>query len=775
MILPLLTACVPGTEPRTASDWVGRGDELRAQGDATGAIAAYRQAVKLEPESIMAHLRLAQTMEETGELQESIMEYLRCIKLDPKLPTPYYALGSLLAEQEMDPVFAATCVETGLELDPDVGSYIPRASQLAATCVNKGVFLAQAEDYPAAIGYLELARLLDPQLALAEKNLAAAYNNYGVFLGRQGDLSAAKRNFEYALETDPALKEAYNNLGVALGIEGRLQDAMEQFQHAIDIDPRFADAWNNMGVALAATGRFSQAQSHFAQALALATASDAYLARIPKIRANLDLVMRLLAGEPIDVSDTFTFEGYFGSPTMETDLHSFYELNQRQIEELITARQEQQCLEGMTTLQCQLECLGACAYNVATGCWECAAGEAEWPAHGVIKDYHYSGLLLLQVGERSELVDISGDMVLRFVATSRDEAEVFMEQASVRTSPDLDGDGVCETLETNATGRGTVNLRSGRIELLNHVSGTVKISSARSQQFNLSFPETGFYDFDSGVIYLTSAIFSWDLAFLTPAHIGICFSKVAEERGLKILDEKNRERLSAEWQKEYSNWEKQAISKADLTAECASGTDVTAVECVVKVKPVGMELLPFGQDTFDQHEKHKHIMQAGEDIMKDLGWVMFASDVGSVVSKGKLFKVATPQAEDVAESIRKLWKNYLQRFHCELWVTYDVEVYRRYTRFRCQDGKWVAELLWQEPEQNWTRARYLAHVAGSCNVLLGLQERQTIEEATRLAQSRAEDLAREIHQQLGRSCPQSIALPQELLVQNMIHARKTSR
>lgn len=772
MLALLLPGCLPGGEPGTASGWLERGDELRASGDVVGAIAAYQEALKLEPESVLAHLKLARALEQTGDREQSIAEYLRCIDLDPKLAAPFYALGFLLAREGIDPVLAASCVERGLEVDPNIGNYIPEASQLALTCINKGVSLAQAHNYPGAIGYLELARLLAPGFTPAEDDLAAAYNNYGLLLGGRGDILGARRSFEQAIRIDPGLEEAYSNLGVVLGMEGDLQGAREQFQHAIDIDPGFVDAWNNMGVVLAAMGKLPQAQGSFAQALSLATSSEVYAHRIPRVEANLEAVTRSLAGEQVDVSALFSFEGYFGSPAVELDLHTFYGINRQQIEELVAAGQERQCQEGMTALECQLGCYGTCALDPTTGCWECLAGEMKWSDEGILRDYQYSGLLLLQIDQRSQLEQIAGEMVLRFVPRTESEAQVDMEQAWLRTVIDLDGDGVFEVLQATATGQGTLDLRSGRMELANHVQGVVEISSAEVERFSLSFMETGFYDFQSGQIYLASEIFYYNLASLTAAPIGVCLSKVAEERGLKVLDERNREQLRAQWEKQYLDWEKEAIAKADLAGECQPPERVTTVECVVRVKTVGMELLPFGFDTVDEYEKYKHVMQAGEEIMGALGWVIFASDVGSAVSKGKLFKIATPQAGDAAGMIWKAFKDYLEAFHRELWVTYEVQVYRRYLRFRCQNGQWIGELVWQEPEERWTKGNYLAHITGSGDELLAVQGKARIERAKELIQSRAEELAREIYHRVNENCPQGVSLPGEILVPQVIDARK---
>ena len=69
-----------------------------------------------------------------------------------------------------------------------------------------------------------------------------AYNNLGVDLRSQGDLSEAVACFQRALDIDPNYKEAYLNLGLALRAQGNMEEAVIQIRHAIRIDPGYPEA-----------------------------------------------------------------------------------------------------------------------------------------------------------------------------------------------------------------------------------------------------------------------------------------------------------------------------------------------------------------------------------------------------------------------------------------------------------------------------------------------------------------------------------------------------
>ena len=63
------------------------------RGDATNAIRFYEQAVKAAPESIDAHLNLANALLLADDAQGVVGECERAIELDPNEPAAYYLEG----------------------------------------------------------------------------------------------------------------------------------------------------------------------------------------------------------------------------------------------------------------------------------------------------------------------------------------------------------------------------------------------------------------------------------------------------------------------------------------------------------------------------------------------------------------------------------------------------------------------------------------------------------------------------------------------------------
>ncbi|MEC7120793.1 MAG: type IV pilus biogenesis/stability protein PilW [Pseudomonadota bacterium] len=83
---------------------------------------------------------------------------------------------------------------------------------------------------------------------------------------QKGELDAAQRHLQQALEANPRSAAAHNMMGILLQTEGspmNLQRAEESYRRAIAIEPDFAQAHNNYGVFLSSQKRYEDALRHF--------------------------------------------------------------------------------------------------------------------------------------------------------------------------------------------------------------------------------------------------------------------------------------------------------------------------------------------------------------------------------------------------------------------------------------------------------------------------------------------------------------------------------
>jgi tetratricopeptide (TPR) repeat protein len=143
------------------------------------AIAHYREALEIQPQSVEARTDLGTALAKSGHFEQAIAEYKTALQLAPD----------------------CTICRSNLDL---------ARRQLADELFNQGVALAKSGHTLDAIGQFEAALRLEP--ADAE-----AHNNLGVALATLGRTAQAIQEFTTAVQLKPDYPDARYNLAGALG------------------------------------------------------------------------------------------------------------------------------------------------------------------------------------------------------------------------------------------------------------------------------------------------------------------------------------------------------------------------------------------------------------------------------------------------------------------------------------------------------------------------------------------------------------------------------
>ena len=70
-------------------------------------------------------------------------------------------------------------------------------------------------------------------------------------------------------QEDLQVAAAWNNMGIALSSQGNLSGAIDAFREATKLNPSYADAWANMGVALYNNNSYMEAIQAFNKSLSI--------------------------------------------------------------------------------------------------------------------------------------------------------------------------------------------------------------------------------------------------------------------------------------------------------------------------------------------------------------------------------------------------------------------------------------------------------------------------------------------------------------------------
>ena len=97
-----------------------------------------------------------------------------------------------------------------------------------------------------------------------------AHYNLADLLRKRGEVDAAIRHYEAAIEAAPDLAMAHNNLAGLLAEQGKTEAAIEHYRRALEIQPDYALAHRNLAELLLDRGEIEEAIRHLREAVRVA-------------------------------------------------------------------------------------------------------------------------------------------------------------------------------------------------------------------------------------------------------------------------------------------------------------------------------------------------------------------------------------------------------------------------------------------------------------------------------------------------------------------------
>jgi len=198
------------------------------------ALDALNQAVRLDPSSAPARLKLADVLLDTGEVEQSRTLYAELTRENQNFAQAAYGLGRSLAELGQ-PAAAVKQLTRTIELAPEYGS----------------------AHYALGLAYRDLGDEAAARRHVAESERTA---------GRQPPIDDPLMRDVNALQTDPRSRElqAYH-----LQVEGKLSESIERYTQALASDPDLMKAHLNLISLYTRTGNLEQAERHYRRLMSL--------------------------------------------------------------------------------------------------------------------------------------------------------------------------------------------------------------------------------------------------------------------------------------------------------------------------------------------------------------------------------------------------------------------------------------------------------------------------------------------------------------------------
>jgi len=221
------------------------------------------EAVRLDPENNNAHYHLGVVQVQLHQWKEAVENLQKSIELKIPLAEAHFELAKALrglgqpdrAAEEMktyqqqkkahDASQAAEAAVALADKNLESGKTAEAIAKYREAVDSQpsdalyhyklSVALRKAADTDGERAELEQAVKLDPRLA-------AAHNELGFLLARDGDASAAVDHFRLAVQSAPAWTDAWVNLAAELAVLSRFPEAREAVSRALALDPNNADA-----------------------------------------------------------------------------------------------------------------------------------------------------------------------------------------------------------------------------------------------------------------------------------------------------------------------------------------------------------------------------------------------------------------------------------------------------------------------------------------------------------------------------------------------------
>jgi len=206
------------------------------------------QAPQAPQKSAQEWFKEGNALDDLKRHDEAIAAYEQALRLDPNFAWAYHNKGFALSGLKCYDEAIAT-YDQALRLDPNY----------AWAYHNKGFALSGLKCYDEAIATYDQALRLDP-------NYAWAYHNKGFALSGLKCYDEAIAAYDQAIRLDPNYAFAYYNKGSALDNLKRYDEAIAAYDQALRLDPNYADYYNGKGNALNQLGRKREAQQAYEKA-----------------------------------------------------------------------------------------------------------------------------------------------------------------------------------------------------------------------------------------------------------------------------------------------------------------------------------------------------------------------------------------------------------------------------------------------------------------------------------------------------------------------------
>ncbi len=244
---------VSETPEKTPFDLHKQATRYLAQKQFEKAVAACQEALKLQPDFLLAHSTMGLARQLQGELEEAKSWYERALELKPDWAEVHANLGSIYFQQQQWRE-ALQAYQTSLHFQPN-------QPVIYRNLYTVWIQLNQPEE---ATDSWYQALMLEPKFVTPQD-----YLDFGKSLIEKGKVDFAINLFSQGVNTYPTWALIHYWLGEALNRQQQWEEAISAYQKAIELNSELNHFHQSLGDALVQVKRFEEAIACYQKAIEL--------------------------------------------------------------------------------------------------------------------------------------------------------------------------------------------------------------------------------------------------------------------------------------------------------------------------------------------------------------------------------------------------------------------------------------------------------------------------------------------------------------------------
>ncbi|MBF0463906.1 MAG: tetratricopeptide repeat protein [Nitrospirae bacterium] len=212
-------------------------------------ISLWERNVKVEPLHPVPHINLGSCYFAAKRYDDAIAQFKQAIALTPNTAEAYNDLG-LVYERKGLFNEALEKFKYAMSLD---SSYASPVVNLGMMYMNRGMNEQALAEFKAAL--------------VINRSNPGAHINLGTLYAKMGQREKATEEFKRVTVTNPNIVEPYVNLAALYAEQGLSALAEDNLKKAMKIDPSFSETYNIMGTIYEERGAFNEASANYQKAI----------------------------------------------------------------------------------------------------------------------------------------------------------------------------------------------------------------------------------------------------------------------------------------------------------------------------------------------------------------------------------------------------------------------------------------------------------------------------------------------------------------------------